>query len=456
MERVLDNASRMVTPTDREEEKLRRVEEKVSKLLYSAIGDSSFPQVVLGGSYSKGTWLKKEADIDYFLKYPPEFPREKLEEEAIQLAIGAVKGYEVTMRYAEHPYVETFVEAVRVNLVPCYNVDKGKWQSAVDRSPFHSEYIRSRFDERLRLETRLLKKFVKSANAYGAEIKVRGLSGYVCEVLALKYGSFLDALKAISDFRKGETISIEPFDSKLAQSFESAVVILDPIDTTRNLGTAISTEKLGQLLLKARAFLAKPSVAYFETHSAPRKKINTELLKRILVIRVKNKERSADILWGELRKSASSIERKLEILGFKVLRYEVGSDEKGESAFAFLLLDRYLGSYHLRFGPDIFRKEDLERYLSKNKKKYVLSWIDSEGKVCSLFRRDPASRDAFSTMRKILSSPKEVEKLGLSKSIRKEIKQGFSLTDGVLSKSKSKIWLRRCINSLVSEEREFE
>ncbi|HKW04861.1 MAG TPA: CCA tRNA nucleotidyltransferase [Nitrososphaerales archaeon] len=452
IERVLDNASRMVTPTVREDEKLRRVADKVSNLLYSAIGDSSFPQVVLGGSYSKGTWLKKEADIDYFLRYQPEFPREKLEKEAIQLAIGAVKGYVVNMRYAEHPYVETFVEDVRVNLVPCYNVEKGKWQSAVDRSPFHSEYIKSRFDQRLRLETRLLKKFVKSANAYGAEIKVRGLSGYVCEVLVLKYGSFVAALTAISNFRKGETISIEPF--KSAHSFESAVVILDPIDTTRNLGTAISTEKLGGLLLKSRAFLAKPSISYFTTYSFTRKTVNTELLKRILVIRIKNKERSADILWGELRKSASSIDRKLETLGFKVLRYEVGSDEKSESAFAFLLLDRYLGSYSPRFGPDIFRKEDLERYLSKNRKKYIISWIDSEGRVVSLFRRDPGSQDAFSTMRKILSSPKEVEKLGLSKSIRNEIKHGFSLTDGV--STKSEVWLRRCIDSLVSEEREFD
>ena len=33
------------------------------------------------------------------------------------------------------------------HIVPCYNVEKGKWISAADRSPFHTEYIKNNLDE---------------------------------------------------------------------------------------------------------------------------------------------------------------------------------------------------------------------------------------------------------------------------------------------------------------------
>ena len=76
------------------------------------------------------------------------------------------------MRYSEHPYVEAFVDTIRINVVPCYDVERGNWKSAADRSPFHTEFIKESFDEEKRLETRLLKKFMKTIGVYGAEIRI--------------------------------------------------------------------------------------------------------------------------------------------------------------------------------------------------------------------------------------------------------------------------------------------
>ena len=229
-----------------------------------AKGDFTVPELSLGGSYAKGTWLRNSADIDYFLLYPTSFSRDKLEGEAIRVAREAVKNFGVTMRFAEHPYVEASVKGVRVNIVPCYKVAKGEWQSAADRSPFHTEYVKSKFDEGLRLETRLLKKFVKCSGVYGAEVKVQGFSGYVCEVLTLKYGSFQNALRNIADSIPGEVVSVEEnYDKELVSSFKSALVILDPVDQARNLGSAISTENVAKLVLRFRRFLSRPSLAYF-------------------------------------------------------------------------------------------------------------------------------------------------------------------------------------------------
>ena len=462
---IIKQASKLVTPSKEEEAKLKKVASMVRRLVEDSFAKGKVevsPEVVLGGSYAKGTWLKGEADIDYFLLYPVTYPRERLEGEAIEIALKATRGFRFSLRYAEHPYVEAFVEDTRVNIVPCYKVEKGRWQSAVDRSPFHTEYIRTRFDERLRLETRLLKKFAKSANVYGAEVRIQGLSGYVCEVLVLKYGSMESVLQSLSAISKGEVISLEPYDKDLAASFSSALVILDPVDTTRNLGTAVSNENFGRLILKSRSFLSGPSLAYFGTlHSAKLRPPtpDAELLKRILIVTFRNKPRSADVLWGQLRKSASSLESRLQNLGYKVLRRAVASNEKGESAFIFLLMEKTTASLQLRVGPDVYRKDDLESFISKNRGKYLLSWIDSEGRAASLFERDRKLNDASLALKTILSSRKDLENLGLSKGIRAEIKRGFSVSDGLTLarvKGEGKAWLKKGVISLVSSEREFE
>ena len=166
------------------------------------------PEITLGGSYARGTWLKGSHDIDFFLLYPVDFPREKLESVAIRSATDAMTDYAVSMRYAEHPYVESFVDGIRVNIVPCYAVAPGQWRSSADRSPYHTKYIASKMDERLRLEVRLFKKFVKSARVYGAEVKIQGFSGYVSEVLTLKFGSFVNTLHGLAKLKPNEVISL--------------------------------------------------------------------------------------------------------------------------------------------------------------------------------------------------------------------------------------------------------
>jgi tRNA nucleotidyltransferase (CCA-adding enzyme) len=460
IEPIAKKISAVVTPSKGEEIRLRRVDYEVIKRLEDSFSKLEIaPEIFTGGSYAKGTWLRGEADIDYFLLFPPSYPSEKLEGQAIETTLLALKGLQVNMRYAQHPYVEAFVEETRINVVPCFKVEKGKWQSAADRSPFHTEYIRTHFDDALRLETRILKKFIKSSGLYGAEVRVQGLSGYVCEVLILKYHSFESVLRGLSELKQGEIISVEPFNKELASSFQSALVILDPVDTTRNLGTAISFENAGRLILKARAFLSRPARAYFGTppkRTLTRSKSSTELLKRTMVISFRNKKRSDDILWGELRKSISSLVTRLELLGFKVLRNSPASNEAGESAFVFLLLDRKISTQLVRTGPDIFRKGDLESYLQKNRRKYDLSWIDGRGKIASIFTRDSKSTDAFSVARKLLTSRKDLAGIGLSKSIRNEIRDGFSIFDGMtIIKSKKLSWLKDCVTSLVSSEDEF-
>jgi tRNA nucleotidyltransferase (CCA-adding enzyme) len=47
-----------------------------------------------------------------------------------EIGLQSLKGYKTILRYSDHPYVEAIVSGVRVNIVPYYNVQKGKWRSA--------------------------------------------------------------------------------------------------------------------------------------------------------------------------------------------------------------------------------------------------------------------------------------------------------------------------------------
>ena len=184
-------------PTQSEERRIAEVAKEAKALVDNYVARlDDVVDVVFGGSFAKGTWLPHHADIDIFVKIKPSVGVEKFEEMGRNIGSEALKNFGPKLRYSDHPYVEVFVNNVRVNVVPCYDVQQGKWQSAADRSPFHTHYISSHFDNEKRRQARLLKKFFKSVGIYGAEISTEGFSGYVSEVLVLKYSSFENVLLA--------------------------------------------------------------------------------------------------------------------------------------------------------------------------------------------------------------------------------------------------------------------
>jgi tRNA nucleotidyltransferase (CCA-adding enzyme) len=456
---LLERATKLVNPSAPEEKKLERLAANITIRLEESLKrdtENPRPQVVLGGSYARGTWLRGSHDVDFFLLYPVGFPREKLETVAIKDASTALEGFPINKRYAEHPYVESFVDDVRINVVPCYAVAPGEWQSAADRSPYHTKYIQSRLDERLRLEARLFKKFVKASGVYGAEVKIQGFSGYVCEVLTIKFGSFLKTLQALSKLNPEEAISIEDYDPDLAVSFKSPVVILDPVDTTRNLGSAISGRNLGLLVLACRRFLSKPSIQSFLPKRSAKlsgKSVRSKLplFSRLVVVQFRIDYRSPDILWGELRKSSASVSDKLSGYGYQVLRHSAASDEKESAALLFLFSDVKTEGLSTRQGPDYFRAEEVKKYFEKNRGKALLTWIGEEGKLKSAFERREILESATSALEWMLQK-KNIDGTGVSSRIKKELlrKHRIIMATQVIKTGKNQDWLTKGIVELTS------
>ena len=106
-----------------------------------------------------------------------------------------------------------------------------------DRSPFHTIFMTENLDENMKGQVRILKRFLKSIGIYGSQLSVGGFSGYVTEILILRYRSFVEAISLMADMnRDKQVIALNEPDPQYLPSFNSRIIIIDPIDARRNLG----------------------------------------------------------------------------------------------------------------------------------------------------------------------------------------------------------------------------
>ena len=362
--RVLAEAQRLVVPSPSETEKTARLARAL--LAKTSIAARRFAEtrgVLLGGSFAKGTWLPGNNDLDIFVKIDPSTPEEEFERIGLEIGTLATRGHPRGKKFAQHPYTEAMVDGVRVNIVPCYAVEKGKWKSAADRSPFHVEVVKN-IPESMKTDVRLLKLFMNALGAYGAEIQRQGLSGYVAEVLVMKLKNLEGVLHWFAEY--------EP-------SREDRIFSLpDPVDEGRDLGTAVSGESLGKMVLAAREFLRRPDLAFFRSMSG---RTHPAMRRSVVGVVFYHRRLSEDTLWGELRKTTKHLVRHVEIHGFRVARSMAASNNSDRSAI--LLIPEFweLPPIEQRVGPAVNRRKDVEAFIHSNSKETKLVWIDDDAKV---------------------------------------------------------------------------
>lgn len=387
---VIAKALAMCSPTDREAARIAAAAEEAKRLVQQKAGPE-VSGVVFGGSFAKGTWLRGDADIDIFVKIKPDVDEKRFEELGVRIGREALKKYSPELRYSDHPYVEAFMDKTRINVVPCYDVQKGKWQSAADRSPFHTQYVVENFDGQKKDQVRLLKKFLKGAGIYGAEISTGGFSGYVSEVLIAKYGSLEGALSAAAGFSQGQVVAVGDYDADVVKGFTSPLVIIDPVDSRRNLGTAISPESAGRFSLAARAFLRRPAIRFF---TGQKPAVNKKLYPHVLVVEFSHRKRSPDTIWGQVKRSANALARQLELAGFVVYRFTCATDEQTGGAFAFLLESLTLPPYTIRKGPEISRRKETESFVSEASRPLAM-WAGRDMRVSTIAARKETDATKF-------------------------------------------------------------
>jgi tRNA nucleotidyltransferase (CCA-adding enzyme) len=328
------------------------------------------------GSVAKNTWLRDCPEIDVFMRVPTSISKEAFGTICLDVAKKATEGYTQIERFAEHPYLEAVTgDNVWINIVPCYRVERGEWRSATDRTPFHTDYIKPLLNEQKDGEVRLLKKFMKGVGVYGAEIKVGGFSGYLCELLVLNYGSFTEVLRAATNWKEETTIDPKGHYERLDEAkklFNEPLVVVDPVDKGRNVAAAVRKEKMDEFVAASRAFLKTPDTKFF--YPPQTKALQpTELINKInargsTIVFVSFEACPAvpDILWGQLYRSQKALRKVVQRHDFTVLRDKVWSNEKSLTTFVFEVTHRFLPNMKRHLGPPLHKKEECEKFLRKH------------------------------------------------------------------------------------------
>jgi len=436
LEHVCGNVLRRIRPKRLERERIVELAERMKLKVSDAVSESGLDaEVRIDGSVAKDTWLSGEADIDIFMRVPPTLTRDELETTCLRVARKALKGYRIIERYAEHPYVETWVEGTRVNVVPCYRVEKGKWKSATDRTPFHTEYMKSHLDKDLRDETRLLKKFMKGIGVYGAEIKVSGFSGMLCETLSLFYGTFRSTVTQASNWRRSETIDVERYyegrREEIEQLFDNPLVVIDPVDRGRNAAAAVSSRRMWEFVAASRAFIQKPSLRFFYP-TVPKpfsvKQLRSTLARRgsvLLLIKIGKVDAVVDILWSQLYKTERSLRNLLQENDFEVSKSASWSDEEKCNIILFELIGATLSKSKKHLGPPVSRREESEKFLKKHlMSKDTVSgpWIEDDRWIVEKLRRN---RNAELLLEMSLRSGGRA--VGVASRVAESIRRGFKI-----------------------------
>ncbi len=377
LEEVCVDVLNRVTPTPGERKRiLALTEELMKKVAVGAKEANLDAEVRIEGSVAKDTWLSEEPDIDIFMRVPTTVPREAFGTICLNIAKKATEGYKQVERFAEHPYLEAVIDNTRVNIVPCYRVISGEWISATDRTPFHTNYVKRLLNERLCGEIRLLKKFTKSIGVYGAEIKVGGLSGYLCELLVLNHGSFVEVLSSASDWKEKVIIDYGGYykgrEQDIEKIFEEPLVAVDPVDKGRNVAAAVRKERLHEFTVAARAFLKDPHQKFFYPPEVealnPEKLVQSVKTRESTIVFVKFGRVKAvpDVLWGQLYKSQRALQRMLQQHDFNILRYSVWSNEENINLLIFEVESRFLLPVKKHLGPPVWKKVECDKFLNKH------------------------------------------------------------------------------------------
>ncbi|MEM1682639.1 MAG: CCA tRNA nucleotidyltransferase [Ignisphaera sp.] len=402
MNSIIRKIAEEIRPSEQERRRLMDIYEHVKSTLETCLSLSldRDVEVTLQGSLAKDTFLRGQSDIDVFLLFQPRSDTDYrwFKEVLVPVVINCFKDYRYTLNYASHPYVTLYVDDAEVNIVPAFRIESpSKIISAVDRTPFHTEYVRSHLSIEQRDEVRVLKYFLKQWGLYGAEASTRGFSGYLAELLVIAYGTFLTLLKNCTSWRAYETcIDIEnQYKSKrecLEKFRNDVLVVVDPVDPGRNAASALSVKSFALFKLLAGLFIERPSPMFFrineiEIHS----NVPTEEVVRMHVeeygsclygLEFDIVKPIPDVVWGQLNRLRKAVTNTLRSQGIgEVVRADSWIDRALTKAITVVEIIYCNKRYTLHRGPYAYDVHNALRFLIKNKSIGMGPWINDDGRL---------------------------------------------------------------------------
>ncbi|MFZ3077188.1 MAG: CCA tRNA nucleotidyltransferase [Candidatus Aenigmatarchaeota archaeon] len=365
------------------EEERKQLNEAVRKILEAAEKPAKLygMKPVLCGSVAKDTWLSPP-EIDLFMLFDESLPRKKLEEYGLQAAkeIFEMLGGKHRAAYSEHPYLTGLVKiegkTFEIDIVPAYETSASNIKSAVDRTPHHVNFVLKNLDYKKgqQDEVRLLKKFAAARGCYGADLAVQGFSGYLCELLAIKFGTFLNVMEAASKWNAGTVINhMEKKEEKEFTSEGEPLIVPDPVDPKRNVAAAVSVETFYRFVKACREFEKTANIGLFEKSAARPYAVGEALEQierrgtRFYALRFPTPKVQPDIYHSQMRKALHRIEDVLKKEEFSLIGKEYYT--ANETVILLEAETWIMPKIEKNTGPSAFSrhaKSFLEHYRDKN------------------------------------------------------------------------------------------
>ena len=372
LEPLLEKMRKELRPSKSELESLKKAELELRERLERHLPKDV--EIGVMGSVAKGTALSNNRDLDIFLLFGQNYSPQQVKTKAILWAKKAMRGYECELNYAQHPYLKVKMPGVKVDIVPSFKIKNNeKLKTAVDRSQLHTVWVNAKIDSRMQDDVRLLKQFLKTLGVYGAQSRVEGFSGYLCELLIIKYGSFEKLLKEADSWNR-PIIDIEGYHTleQTVKMFEKApMIVIDPVDKNRNVAAVVSRTSLSRFILAARNFLKTPSREFFfaKKISPAKSEIHSAVKRRdthMIILQFEPPKLVEDVLWPQLKKTAHAIIAKLSRDEFRVFGHYFYADDK----YAFILIelmDWRLPALKRVLGPDVSFEKHVPAFVKMHK-----------------------------------------------------------------------------------------
>lgn len=417
-----------IKPTENDKKEIEILVDIIINQLNTIIYDEKVDaEAVLVGSVAKNTWINGKADIDIFLTFSLDTTKEDLKKYGLKIGHKCIESLYGTWeeRYASHPYVTGFLEGCSIDIVPCYKLSKGDHIiSAVDRTVLHTKYVKKNLSPKQEDEVLLLKKFMESVETYGSEFKVGGFAGYLCELLIIKYGTFLGVLKAASKWKKHTIIDLENYGT--GEQFNDPLIVIDPVDKNRNVAASLSLQKMAEFMGASRNFLREPKPEYFE-------KVEkfTELRDIFMLFSVRSTETYVlkfkppkipeDTIYPQLRKTEKSLATKLTKEGFFIFNTSSWTDAAELAIIVIEVASGEISSYKNYLGPRIWDDKFQKNFIEKHD---TIPWIEGDRWVVKI-----STIHNIKKLIKDLLKQENIHQLKVGKNIKKQLLNDYSLID---------------------------
>lgn len=378
LQTVKQKALEKYYPDEEELEQAQETYRKIADFILVEHGLESH----FAGSASRETCRKGDKDIDIFVLFPEETSRQELEEKGLEIGKSVFEEFngEYHIEYAEHPYTKGKISGHEVEIVPCIDTDPENIRSAVDRTPHHTRWAKNNLDKQQRKDVVVLKAFLDAQGLYGSSLKIEGFSGYLCEILIAYYGSFEELIEASKSWEKENRIDFNDSDS----NFESDFVVIDPVDSERNVAAVLSKENYAKYIFEAWELYREPAFSKFTLEEEFNEfELKQEIDSRadLMVLEFGRPEEVDDIIYPQLRKFKRLLEKKLDKAGFRIFESGVHAEK---NCRVFFELERHLPEIEIVKGPQVFHNE---RHLGQFEQKYSNTFVRDQ-RLCAKTSRE--------------------------------------------------------------------